>query len=197
MNIDFAEIIKALKELTGTRFFIVMILLTIGFFVYLFRDEMASAVQNTFTEKRIEFREVRDLRGLEMALNMIKTKYSVKNYAVYIYQPKEYAYYKKMILTDSDIIKSVTGLQGSYLDEQAYVNGILEENEYILLNEDEISDETAYYHSLGFNSLMIRRLKFNDAIIGEIYIIFDVRPSAELVQQISKELAPLNYVYVL
>lgn len=198
MNIDFAEIIKALKELGRAQFFLILFLLTAGFLIYMFQEPLVDFTKKVFQEeKRIEFREIRNLKGLEVALDSMKSEYAIEGYAVYIYQPKEFAYYKKMILTDYDLIKSVMSLQGIYLDEQLYLNEALLNNEYVLLNEEEINDETAFYHAVGFKSLMVKRLMFNGKIIGEVYLIFYERPDSETVKEISKNITQLNYKYVL
>jgi len=198
VNIDFAEIIKALKELGKAQFFIILTLLVIGFFVYLFQEPIMKMLEKSFAEEqRIEFREVRDLHGLEVELDSIKTKYALDGYAVYIYQPKDFAYYKKILLTDYDLIKSVTSLQGVYLDEQLYINDQLSEQDYVLIDEEDINNDTEFFRAVGFKSLMIKRLMFNGKIIGEVYIIFAEKPKLETVQEIAKLLAPLNYKYVI
>ena len=166
---NWPELIKALKDLNGFRFYFIVTLIFFLVIGNVYKDTISVAVKDV-TFSRVEFRECRDLKGLEVALEALSKKDSIiTNFTVYIYQPKDRSYYKKVILTNDDLVKSTTSLQGSYLEDQPSINSQFAENDYVLLNSSMRDPDTKFMRELGINHLLIYKLH-NKADIGEIYI---------------------------
>lgn len=197
MEINFAEILRVLKELSGLRFYLVLGMFLVGFLIFLFRDELSSKIQS-YSVNEVEFREVRNLKGLENSLNAIQIIHPIVNsYVVYIYQPKEKSFYKKMILTNSDIVKSITRLQGSYIDEQKYLNDALEDVSYVVISEDDYINEMQELHFMGIKHVLIKKFVDTQNTIGEVHLFLNSKPNKEEVDLLLKDLSPLNYMYIL
>ena len=197
VEINFAEIIKNLKELSSFKFFIILVIITIGFIAYLFRDELGTTLRE-ISVKDIEFVQLKNFIGLEDNLDKLIQKYLFsEGYIVYLYQPKEKSFYKEMIITNSDLVKTTSSLQGFYLDEQKELNEKLLNSEYVILDQSSVINRENYLHELGINYLLVRRIRTTEGIIGEIQIILNKQPSDNELNQLKKDLTQIIYQYVL
>jgi len=196
VNINFSEVIKALKEITGPRFYFIVSLCFLAGLIYIFREPLTVTIQEISFE-RVEFREVRDLKGLEISLETLKDKKHYSNYTVYIYQPKYKSFYKRIILTDSDIVKAVSRLQGSYLDDQPTINNALSKGMYILLDYEDPKPDTQYLHDIGFKYLFIYKLGSAKNPIGEIHIGLSTKPTQKDISSLITDLGPLLHMYII
>lgn len=193
---NWASIIQALKDLTGARFYFIAVLAFLLIVGSLFKDTIDIAIKDVSFSK-VEFRDTRDMKGLEVALGRIKQADSViKSFTVYIYQPKERSYYKKLLITDDEIVKSTVALQGSYLEDQPTINTVFETKKYLMIDETVHNADIAFMKDLGFDNVLVYKLE-SKTTIGEIHLNFYRRPTQEELNKILKQLAPLVYVYVI
>lgn len=194
---NWAAIIDSLKNLTGGRFYFIVTLIFLLTLGNIYKDTITIAVKEvTFT--RVEFRECRDLKGLEVALNIFVNNNSkiVSDYTVYIYQPKDKSYYKKVLLTTDDIVKSTTTLQGYYLEDQPTINTEFKDKSYILFNGLGNNEDMSFMNDLGYTHLLIYKLHYKTTI-GEIYLKLKHEPNAQELETLIKGLSPLTYVYII
>ena len=193
---NWPEIIKALKDLAGARFYFIVTLIFLLVVGNMYKDTISVAVKDV-TFSRVEFRECRDLKGLEVALQEISKKDTLINsFTVYIYQPKERSYYKKVLITNDDIVKSTQSLQGSYLEDQPTINTAFETKPYLLINDMLDSPDTKFMKELGFEHLLVYKLHYKTTI-GEIYLNLNHSPNQEELQRLVKVLSPLMYIYII
>lgn len=203
-----ASVIDSLKNLTGFRFYVLVILLFLASLAWLFKDAIVVNIQN-YTKQNIEFREVRNLGGLEKGmLGVIQNSESnldtCKGYAVYIYQPKEHSYQKRLVITDSDIIKTIVRLQSVYLDEQPDINNALRHSDYIFLSKDRIDNPqlnttTQHLYDVFAPYILIYALRdvgTND-VIGEIHLAFDKELKTESITDLVSDLRRVAWLYIL
>lgn len=193
---NWPEIITALKDLSGTRFYFIVTLIFFLIIGNVYKDTISVAVKEV-TFSRVEFRECRDLKGLEVALETLSKRDSIiNNFTVYIYQPKDRSYYKKVILTNDDLVKSTLSLQGSYIEDQPTINKQFADNSYMLLNSTMDNTDTRFMRELGIDHLLIYKLH-NKTDIGEIYIGLKHQPSPQELTDLLKALSPLMYIYII
>lgn len=195
MNIDWAGMLAALKEINGFRFYFIVSLIFLLSLSYLFRDEISIKVQET-TFKKVEFNEIRDLKGLEVNLNTIMDTTMMRSYTVYIYQPKDKSYYKTVAITNSDLVKTLTRLRGGYLEEQQELTTLLDTRGYGLLSHEEPNPSTAFLHELGINYMWVQKIGPPKAVHGEILIDFKKKPTEEYLKQLRTKISLANNLYV-
>lgn len=194
LNIDWSKLIEQLKDVTGFRFYFLVTAALLLILTFIFKDEISIRVKNA-DFKRVEFKEVRDLKGLEVNLSTIKDS-TMSDYIVYIYQPKQKSYYKRVLTTSSDLVKSIMRLQGSYIEDQITINNAFKDSNYILLSKDKLTPDTEYLHELGMNYILVYRLGGSIQPIGEIHMVFILKPTQEKIDETIKKLAPLIHMYI-
>lgn len=195
MNIDWAQLMAQIKDIQGFRFYFIVFLIFAFATTFLFRDDISTRVRD-MDFKQVEFREVRDLKGLEVNLESILDTSMMRSYTVYIYQPRNRSYYKRVVATNSDLVKSLSRLQGGYLQDQEVINRLLINNGYVFLDKDNPIPEVMHLHELGVPYILLYRLgRYND-VIGEIAISFNEKPSQEYINNLINKLSPLSYMYI-
>ena len=193
---NWPELIKALKDLTGFRFYFIVVLIFLLVVGNMYKDTISVAVKDV-TFSRVEFRECRDLKGLEVSLLKIKERFPIiDNFTVYIYQPKDRSYYKKVILTDDDKVKSSLTLQGSYIEDQTTINEALKTKDYLLLDDSGDNPDIKFMRELGFEHLLIYRLHQRNNI-GEIHLALRRKPTPQELTDVLKAISPLMYLYII
>lgn len=195
MNIDWAQMLAQLKEIQGFRFYFIVLLTFLLTLTFLFKDEISVRVKD-MDFKRVEFREVRDLKGLEVNLETIMDTTMMRSYTVYIYQPKDRSYYKRVVLTNSDLVKSLSKLQSGYLQDQEQINNALGKQTYVFLDKETPLPETQHLHDLGEPYILVYKLGSGPDKVGEIVISFMKKPSEDYLLQLKAKLAPLTYMYI-
>jgi len=198
VEINFAEILKTLKDFAGFRFYFIIIIIVIGFGLFYFENEIKANL-NKEEEIQIRFREVRNLKGLEISLDLIQEKYDfIEGYGVYIYQPIEKSFYKKIIITNSDLIKSISSLQGIYLDTQSSLNDLLLKNDAVILDVKSLPlNNDLFFYQVGISNLLIKRLTENGVLIGEIHFILNRDIEEREMRLLLNDVIPLKYIYIL
>jgi len=193
---NWPELVKALKDLAGARFYFIVTLIFLLIVGNMYKDTISVAVKDV-SFSRVEFRECRDLKGLEVALQQIqKTDTLIKSFSVYIYQPKERSYYKKVILTNDDIVKSTTSLQGSYLEDQATINEAFLTKNYLLIDNTIEGTDTQFMTELGIDHLLVYKLQYK-TVIGEIHLNLTHSPTQGELSHLVKTLSPLVHIYII
>lgn len=199
-----ASIIDSLKNLTGLRFYVLVALLFVASLAWLFKDAIVVSIQN-YTNQNIEFREVRNLGGLEKEMvEVIRFSESqldiiCSGYAVYIYQPKEHYYQKRLVITNSDVIKTIVRLQSIYLDEQPNINNALKNSEYIFLSRDRASTFTESQHLYDVFSphILIYSIRDNNKVVGEIHLAFNQELNNEQQSLLASQLRRITFLHIL
>ncbi len=196
-NIDWQKILDGLKSLSSFRFYFVLLLAFFLLLANIYKDPITVAVKET-TFAAAKFRECRDLKGLEVALNDINAKNKfIDSYTVYIYQPQIKPYYKKMLITNSDIVKKITTLQGSLIQDQPTFNDLLLKQDYFILQQDSPTHDTRFMKELNIDYLLVYKIADKNITIGEIVLILNEKPTPTQLDKLIKEISPLVYEYVL
>jgi hypothetical protein len=195
-NIDWQKLLDTLKEISSVRFYFIV---TLSFFLILaniYREPLTSAVKETsFTSAK--FRECRDLEGLEVALDDInKRNEFINSYTVYMYQPLSRPYYKKMLISNSVLVKKISTLQGSLIQDQPTFNRLLAKEDYFILEADSPTDDTQFMKDLNIDYLLVYRV-YDKGMIGEIVLILTRKPTDQELKKLLKDLSPLVYEYVI
>ncbi len=195
----FEKILEQLKDIHGVRFYFLTMLVFLLTTAYLFKQPITDYIKvERFST--IEFRECRDLLGLEKEMDRISAAYPIIiKYGVYLYQPKDNASYKRIILTNSDRVKTIPELQGRYLKDQPSINAALASQPYYLIDEFEINQKEDLYllKDLNVHNCVYIRLKAKGVIVGEIGMSFTKRPTPVELDIIMKELSPLLHTYIM
>lgn len=196
MNYLFDNLVQIIKDLRGFKFYFVTLLLFILIATYTIRDSLTLYVK---THTSIEFRECRDIPGVTTAMAAIEKRNPlIKGYSIYLFQPKNNAIYKRLVLTDDPIVKGATSMQGIYLRDEPTVNIHLEQDSYYLITRDEALKhiDTQEIADLNLTPVLFYALKSNNAVIGEINLRLDHSPTPQELDKILKELSPILYNYV-
>lgn len=192
------EILKTLKEITGWRFYFITILLFFTALGYGFKDSLDVLIRN-YMFQNMEFREPKNKDGLEKAIigTLLRHPEIIK-YGVYLYQPKEASYYKKLILTNSVVAKSSPALQGIYLKDQPSINKVFVDKEYYIVTSKEMEKpDLVYLKHLNNTWVLFYKLSSNGKPIGEIVLSFYSEPLPAELDLVLKELSPLIYMYII
>lgn len=193
---NWASIINALRNLTSARFYVTIALMFILLLGVIYKDAVTVAIKD-ITFNPVEFREVKDLKGLEVSLDQINKKFDfVDSYAVYIYQPKEASYYKKVVVTNSDVVKRSVSLQGSFLEDQPTMNNMILQQDYFTLDKGDKEEDIKFMKELGIESLFVYRL-YKKKTLGEIIFILKRKPNALELEELVKEVSPLMHMYII
>lgn len=196
LNYLFDNLVEAVKDLKGFKFYFVVVLVFLFAITFTVKDSLTLYVK---THTDIEFRECRDTPGLTDALSKMEHSNSnVKGYAVYLYQPKNNAIYKRLVITDDQIVKATPSMQGVYLKDEPTINMRLREDSYYLMTHDEAIKhiDTQILDDLNLTPTLFFALKSNGTVIGEINLKLDHRPTPAELDQILRALTPMLYSYV-
>lgn len=193
---NWAEIIQALKNLKSSRFYFVVVLIFFLLLGNIYKDPVTVAIKE-ISLSQVEFRECRDLRGLEITLNELNKKYRfIDSYGVYLYQPTDKSYYKKIILTNSDIIKSTVFLQGSYIIDQPSINEKLKNNDYFVIQEGSSDTDTKFMKEMNIDYLFVYKLHRKE-VIGEIVLLMNRKPNPIEMEALVKDISPILYRHII
>lgn len=190
------SIVQALKDIQGFRFYFIVFLIFIGSLAYMFKDTITVNVRN-ITTKQVEFREVRNFGGLENSLNSLFNADEQLGYAVYMYQPREKSFQKRILISNFDLIKSINKLQSMYLEEQPSINDRLKHFDYVLLTHEEPYPDIQYLHDIGLKYIFVHRIIDRVGIIGEIQFFFIDKPSDDTLKEISTKLKSTIFLNVI
>lgn len=181
------------------RFYFIACLIFLGTIGYMYKDALNMAAQVAFFNQ-VKFRECRDVIGLQDAFDKIVKKDTiVDRYGLYLYQPINNAFYKKIVVTNSINVMKSPALQGMYLKDQPTLNQELHTHDYYFIDEREAlsHEDLKYIAELSPKPSLFYALKVDNKIIGEIGIRFKSTPTIPQIEQVLKDLSPLLYNYVL
>ncbi len=199
LNAIAGRVASTLQGFSNIKFYFIVGLVFIASIAFMLKEPITLYIKSkSFTS--INFRECRDVSGLEKALNEVLQRHpNCEKYTVYLYQPKDESFYKKLILTTSVIAKNSPSLQSIYLKDQPTIMEAFKTRDFYLFDKNEAMDkqDLKYLYKLNINSALFFKLMINDQAIGEIAFRFKQRPSAEELDILIKELSPLIYMYVI
>jgi len=185
-----AQIITAIKDITGARFYILVLTLFLGFLVYTFKDSLK---QNAFSPR--ELQTISNEKGLQATLeNLKKEDPLIRGYIFFVYQPKHDSYYKRLVVTDITFVKDNKYFQAMPLNAQKYLNYLLIDKEYALL---EYKDSQAADYITTYNSDYV--LVYNVYVketIAEVILTFDVKPTEEEINLLVRRLRSIKYYVI-
>lgn len=162
----------------------------------MFRDTITVNIKDV-TTKEVEFREVRNFGGVENSLNSLFNSEEHLGYAIYIYQPQEKSFQKRLLLTNINLIKNIGKLQSMYIEEQATINKGLKLYDHILLSKDEPSPDTQYLHDIGMNYILVQRIRDTKGMVGEIHFVFESLPDQKTIEKLTTELRKTIFLNVI
>lgn len=181
------QIIQQIKDIHGFRFYFIISVLFAIFLVITFKEEIRH-----FEFNAEELNEVKDKEGLIIALKRLKHEHKLVNgYIFYIYQPTKNSYYKRLVDTDIPFIEQHEYFKGMPLNTQKYLNYLLIDNEYVLLSYKK-KEEQDYIETYASDYVYVYNVKMNETI-AEVILTFDVEPSEQELQLISKKLKTIKF----
>lgn len=184
------QIINAIKDITGFRFYFLVFVLFAGFLLLTFKDEIK---QLKFNPEDLQ--EISNNNGLKLTLdNLKKDDPLITGYIFFLYQPKHDSYYKRMQYTDMSFVKDNKFFEAMPLNAQKYLNYRLIEKEYTLLDyhDPEAVDYTNTYNS---DYVLVYNVYVKETI-AEVVLTFDIKPSAAQINVLLKKLRPIKYFVI-
>lgn len=170
---------------------VVMLSMTTISIVY--KDDI-SIMLDKYKYGNIEFlRRCKDVNGLRTSLEDIKKDNNfIKSYNIYLYQPKDKAVYKELILYNE------LNVQGEvYLKDQRELSKALANNEYLIYSSDETSELTNTIKLMNAKYLMIYKLEANKKIYGEVYLSMDKYPLSKDREKVLTKLRSILFKYII
>lgn len=197
LNYLFDNVVEAIKDLKGFKFYFVVILIFLFASTYAIREPLTLYIKS---HTDLQFRECRDISGLNKAMEDIMKKDTVvDSYTVYLYEPINNSIYKREIASnDGNVLHSPT-LQGIYLSTQPTTNRELDEHDYWLITPTEMAKhpDTQWFLSFGFQTNLAYTLRNNGKVIGEVWFKFKRDPTPIELDNVLHHAAPLLYNYIL
>jgi hypothetical protein len=186
----FAQLLTAIKDLTGARFYFLTTLIFVAFLAMTFKDQIK---QFDFNPK--ELRKCSNEKGLLQKLIDIRQQHRLTTgYALFLYQPKEESYYKKLVSTDNAYLKSNEYFQAIPLNTQKYLNYLMIEREYVLLSTDDTNCKD-YITEYGSDYVLVYNIYVKETI-GEVIFTFDVKPTQDEINALVKDLRNVKYYVI-
>lgn len=185
-----AQVILAIKDITGFRFYFLVLVLLLLFLVNMFQDSLK---QISFSPR--ELQQISNEKGLQLTLEQIKQGDPlIRGYIFFIYQPKQDSYFKGLVATDIPFIKENTYFKAMPLNAQKYLNYLLIQKEYALL---EYKDHQAadYINTYNSDYILVYNVYVKETI-GEVILTFDVKPTPEQISLLLKKLRPIKYFVI-
>jgi hypothetical protein len=187
---NLVKILETLKGFTDKRFYVLVILLFLGFLIWTFQD--------TIKEKNFkpqELQEVSNETGLTSSLEALKIKHPlVTGYAFYLYQPLAESYYKTLNSTDIKYMNDNKFFKSIPLNTQKYLNYRLVDKEYVLMSYKN-AEEKPYTDMYASDVLLFYNVRVKETI-AEVIITFNVAPTPEEIEVIVRELRTIKYYII-
>lgn len=184
------QLITAIKDITGFRFYFLVTMIFIGFLLITFKDSLK---QLSFSPQTLQV--VSNEEGLLTSLREVKQSDPfVKGYICFLYQPKQDAYFKNLAATDLEFVKTNSYFKAMPLNAQKYLNYLLIEKEYTLLEYTD-SDAQDYIHMYNSDYILVYNVYVKETI-AEVILTFDVKPSKEQIAILIKKLRPIKYFII-
>lgn len=184
------QVLSAIKDITGMRFYFLVFVLFLCFIIVLFKDNFK---QIKF--KPQELQQVSNEVGLTHTLEGLKENDKlITGYIFFLYQPKHDSYFKKLITTSIPFVKSNEYFKAMPLNAQKYLNYLLIEKEYALL---EYTDPQAvdYVNTYNADYILVYNVLVKETI-AEVILTFDVKPTQDQINLLVKKLRPIKYFVI-
>lgn len=198
------QLIEALKNFGGFRFYFLSLIITLMILIYLFKDDIASLLEKK--EEIVQHRRIRDLNGLDLLLSELFISEIHNNYLVFLYQPRIDPIIKSLeLMYDIRGVSNPSRLRIVSLDSQPTLNTLFRQGKYsmIVLSKDHPKPDLEYLHHLGLDYILVVELEYYSAeikdymTIGEIHFSFRQEPTNEQISTILKGLEGVTNKYVI
>lgn len=191
-------IVTGFRKIHGAKFYFISILIALLTLSVIYKDTIEISVKGRLFSAT-DFREARNPYALQTAMDeLVKKDTNVMSYGVFLYEPKNQSFYKKLILTNSEIAKNSPALQSAYLKDQPSINAALDVNGYYLIDDIELAKpDLKVLKDLGVVSALYYRLTSNGIPVGEITLRFKEKPTAHELDTLLKTLSPYLYTYII
>lgn len=187
----FTQVIEAIKDITGPRFYFIALLGFFSFLAVTFKDEIKSY---QFNPK--ELMTCSNEAGLVSKLVTIKAKNeNIGGYIIYLYQPRTDSYYKKLVSTDIPFIKENAFYKSIPLNAQKYLNYILIDRESAYVDGSEGPRAMELTNEYGAEYIYVYNI-FMKETIGEIIFTFKSKPTQQQLEELDKELKNSKYYII-
>lgn len=184
------QIITAIKDITGFRFYFLTILLFIGFLLVTFKDSLK---QLKFNPQ--ELQTISNKEGLNAKLEAVKQADPLATgYICFLYQPKHDAYFKALAATDLEFVKTNSYFKAMPLNAQKFLNYTLIEKEYALLEYTD-PNATDYIQTYNADYILVYNIYVKETI-GEVIMTFDVKPTQAQIDILVKKLRTIKYFII-
>lgn len=194
-----ARAVNAIHGWNHAKFYFIATLIFLFSIGFVYREVVTTTI-NDVVFNQIKFRDCRDILGMQKEFDSIsKRNPIIYSYAVFLYQPINNAFYKKVVLTNSENIMRSPALQGQYLKDQPTINKELAEHDYYIIDKKEAltHDDLRFLLDISDDTRLVYGLKINSKVVGEIGIRFKHAPSTLELEDVMKDLSPLLYNYIL
>ena len=198
INSIVATIVAGFKKIQGAKFYFISILIALITHAVIYKDAIEISVKGRLFSAT-DFREARNPYALQTAMDdLAKKDTNIVSYSVFLYEPKNQSFYKKLVLTNSDVDKNSPSLQMRYLKDQPSINAALDANGYYLIDDIELrKPDLRILKDLGVVSALYYRLTSDGTAVGEINLRFKQKPTALELDTLLKTLSPYLYTYII
>lgn len=193
------RVVSTFKMLGGAKFYVSAFFITVVALSLIFKDTIEVSVKGKLFSAT-DFREARNPYALQTAMeDIVKQDTNIRYYEVFLYEPKQNSFYKKLVITNSEVAKNSPALQMRYLRDQPTINAALGANGYFLIDEVDIQTkkDLKILKDLGVTDALYYRLTSDGVSVGEIALRFKHRPTALELDSLLKQLSPFLYTYII
>lgn len=187
------DLIRELNQLSSVRFYFVSILLVITTLGITYKEDISFMLDKIKYQDIKQLNRCRDLGGLRAYMELLKNNNKfIDSYNIYIYQPKNKAIYKQVV------VYSELNVQGEiYLKDQKELTRALSNNEYLVYSADEQTELTNTVRSMGSKYLMVYKLESNNKIYGEVHIGMSEYPLNKHRENMLNKLRTVLYKFII
>jgi hypothetical protein len=193
-----SRVVSTYNNFSDLKFYFTVIMAAFLALAYVYKDTIDLTLRN-HAYSLTEFRECRNISGLEKDLSsLLVSNPNVVRYGVYLYEPKNQSFYKKLVLTNSEIAKNSPSLQSIYLKDQPSINEVFKTNPYYLVDRvDMEKPDLKYLADISTGCVLFYKLTVNGVTVGEINLRFINKPTPAELEDTIRKLSPLMYLYII
>lgn len=193
------RVVTTFKLLGNAKIYVIGLFITIISLSLIFKSTIEITIKGKLFSAT-DFRECRNPYALQTAMdNIAKQDTNITSYSVFLYEPKNQSFYKKLIITNNDVARESPSLQMRYLKDQPTINTSLDANGYFLIDPIDLSThpDLKLLKDLGVTDVLYYRLSSNNVAVGEIELRFKHRPSPQELDTLLKTVSPFLYTYII
>lgn len=179
------------KDIKGFRFYFLVVIFFAFSLIFMFKEQIITSFTTNVSRRELKLRHS-DNNKIRHVIEKVYQKNKGTAYILYLYQPEE-PVIKRIEIASTTELENEMRLNEFVLSRQEFITNGLKRNDYILLDSNTASHETAKYHRI--NGIFIPYIYIygirdtNDNVVGEVHIWFNEEPTLEELKVITAELS--------